>query len=179
MGNTSCEVRRGAMPWKETGPVLERVRFIDDCLSGFYTITELAPALQRQPAHTAQVALTARCTTSDGTCSLVRFPFQPVRTDASRFRARPPPARAPARHPLGQWQPLRFSRPGAAFPAFSLVDSPRHPRRAHRSRTSRAERRARADAPRSQSSDHPSSRVNAQASTRALRSLRTPNVSAR
>ena len=28
------------MPWKETGPVLERKRFIDDYLSGFYTITE-------------------------------------------------------------------------------------------------------------------------------------------
>jgi len=30
------------MPWKETGPVLERIRFIEDYLSGFYTITELA-----------------------------------------------------------------------------------------------------------------------------------------
>ena len=30
------------MPWKETGPVLERHRFIDDYLSGFYTITELS-----------------------------------------------------------------------------------------------------------------------------------------
>ncbi len=30
------------MPWKEAGPVLERTRFIDDYLSGFYTITELA-----------------------------------------------------------------------------------------------------------------------------------------
>ena len=30
------------MPWKETGPVLERARFIDDYLSGLYTITELA-----------------------------------------------------------------------------------------------------------------------------------------
>src|SRR6266581_1709931 len=30
------------MPWKETGPVLERMRFIEDYLSGFYTITELA-----------------------------------------------------------------------------------------------------------------------------------------
>jgi transposase InsO family protein len=30
------------MPWKETGPVFERVRFIDDYLSGCYTITELA-----------------------------------------------------------------------------------------------------------------------------------------
>src|SRR5437588_651097 len=30
------------MPWKETGPVLERTRFIDEYLSGFYTITELA-----------------------------------------------------------------------------------------------------------------------------------------
>jgi len=28
------------MPWKETGPVLERMRFIEDYLSGFYTITE-------------------------------------------------------------------------------------------------------------------------------------------
>ena len=30
------------MPWKETGPMLERTRFIEDYLSGFYTITELA-----------------------------------------------------------------------------------------------------------------------------------------
>ena len=30
------------MPWKETGPVLERMRFIEDYLSGFYSITELA-----------------------------------------------------------------------------------------------------------------------------------------
>jgi transposase InsO family protein len=30
------------MPWKETGPVLERQRFIENYLSGFYTITELA-----------------------------------------------------------------------------------------------------------------------------------------
>src|SRR5512144_2448458 len=30
------------MPWKETGPVLERSRVIDDYLSGLYTITELA-----------------------------------------------------------------------------------------------------------------------------------------
>jgi transposase-like protein len=30
------------MPWKETCPVLERARFIEDYLSGFYTITELA-----------------------------------------------------------------------------------------------------------------------------------------
>jgi transposase InsO family protein len=30
------------MPWKETGPVLERSRFIEDYLSAFYTITELA-----------------------------------------------------------------------------------------------------------------------------------------
>jgi transposase-like protein len=30
------------MPWKETGPVLERIRFIDDYLSGLYTITELS-----------------------------------------------------------------------------------------------------------------------------------------
>jgi transposase InsO family protein len=30
------------MPWKETGPVLERSRFIDDYLSGLYTISELA-----------------------------------------------------------------------------------------------------------------------------------------
>jgi putative transposase len=30
------------MPWKETGPVLERSRFIDNYLSGLYTITELA-----------------------------------------------------------------------------------------------------------------------------------------
>src|ERR1043166_9237894 len=31
-----------AMPWKETGPVLERARFIDDCLSALYTIAERA-----------------------------------------------------------------------------------------------------------------------------------------
>lgn len=30
------------MPWKETGPMLERARFIEDYLSGFYSITELA-----------------------------------------------------------------------------------------------------------------------------------------
>ena len=30
------------MPWKEAGPVLERRRFIEDYLSGFFTITELA-----------------------------------------------------------------------------------------------------------------------------------------
>ncbi len=30
------------MPWKEAGPVLERMRFIEDYLSGFYTISELA-----------------------------------------------------------------------------------------------------------------------------------------
>jgi len=30
------------MPWKEGGPMLERTRFIDDYLSGFFTITELA-----------------------------------------------------------------------------------------------------------------------------------------
>lgn len=30
------------MPWKEAGPMLERVRFIDDYLSGFYSISELA-----------------------------------------------------------------------------------------------------------------------------------------
>ena len=30
------------MPWKETGPVQERTRFIEDYLSGFFTITELA-----------------------------------------------------------------------------------------------------------------------------------------
>ncbi|MDP9360778.1 MAG: hypothetical protein M3P29_04925 [Acidobacteriota bacterium] len=29
------------MPWKETGPVLERTRFIEDYLSGLFTITEL------------------------------------------------------------------------------------------------------------------------------------------
>src|SRR6185503_6633996 len=42
MGNTLPREGRGAMPWKETGPVLERIRFIEDYLSGFYTITELA-----------------------------------------------------------------------------------------------------------------------------------------
>lgn len=30
------------MPWKEAGPMLERSRFINDYLSGFFTITELA-----------------------------------------------------------------------------------------------------------------------------------------
>ena len=30
------------MPWKETGPVHERMRFIEAYLTGFYTITELA-----------------------------------------------------------------------------------------------------------------------------------------
>ena len=35
------------MPWKEAGPVLERTRFIDHYLSGFYTITELAARLPR------------------------------------------------------------------------------------------------------------------------------------
>lgn len=30
------------MPWKEAGPMLERTRFIEDYLSGFYSITELA-----------------------------------------------------------------------------------------------------------------------------------------
>ena len=33
------------MPWKETGPVLVRTRFIELYLSGFYTITELAARL--------------------------------------------------------------------------------------------------------------------------------------
>ena len=30
------------MPWNEAGPMLERTRFIEDYLSGFYSITELA-----------------------------------------------------------------------------------------------------------------------------------------
>jgi putative transposase len=30
------------MPWKEAGPMLERMRFIEDYLSGFYSLTELA-----------------------------------------------------------------------------------------------------------------------------------------
>jgi len=30
------------MPWKEAGPMLERTRFIDDYLTGFFTISELA-----------------------------------------------------------------------------------------------------------------------------------------
>ena len=30
------------MPWKEAGPMLERTRFIEDVLSGLFTITELA-----------------------------------------------------------------------------------------------------------------------------------------
>src|SRR5436190_10738709 len=46
MGNTSSTVKGGrVMPWKETGPVLERTRFIELYLSGFYTITELAARL--------------------------------------------------------------------------------------------------------------------------------------
>jgi transposase InsO family protein len=41
------------MPWKETGPVLERMQFIEDYLSGFYTITELALryGVSRRIAH--------------------------------------------------------------------------------------------------------------------------------
>src|SRR5262245_25084247 len=30
------------MPWKETGPMFERIRFIDDYLTGGYTIADLA-----------------------------------------------------------------------------------------------------------------------------------------
>src|SRR4051812_10471297 len=41
MGNTFPLRREGAMPWKEAGPMLERRRFIDEYLSGFYSITEL------------------------------------------------------------------------------------------------------------------------------------------
>ena len=41
------------MPWKETGPVLERMRFIEDYLSGCYTLTELASRYEvsRQTLH--------------------------------------------------------------------------------------------------------------------------------
>jgi len=41
------------MPWKETGPVLERMQFIEDYLSGFYTLTELAAryGVSRRIAH--------------------------------------------------------------------------------------------------------------------------------
>src|SRR5947199_8834773 len=41
------------MPWKETGPVHERMRFIEAYLSGFYTITELASrcGISRRIAH--------------------------------------------------------------------------------------------------------------------------------
>ena len=36
------------MPWKVTGPVQERARFIDTYLSGFYTVTELAEHVRRR-----------------------------------------------------------------------------------------------------------------------------------
>jgi transposase-like protein len=41
------------MPWKGAGPMLERRRFIEDCLSGFYSITELAIryGVSRQTLH--------------------------------------------------------------------------------------------------------------------------------
>src|SRR5438034_4767367 len=41
------------MPWKETGPVHERMRFIEAYLTGFYTITELAAryGISRRIAH--------------------------------------------------------------------------------------------------------------------------------
>src|SRR5207237_9309589 len=41
------------MRWKETGPVHERMRFIEAYLSGFYTITELASrcGISRRIAH--------------------------------------------------------------------------------------------------------------------------------
>src|SRR5688572_23688394 len=43
MGNTfPTDGRGGWMAWKETGPVLERVRFIEEYLTGFFTLTELA-----------------------------------------------------------------------------------------------------------------------------------------
>src|ERR1700730_4836525 len=42
MGNTLPREREGAMPWKEAGPMLERARFIEEYLSGFYSIAELA-----------------------------------------------------------------------------------------------------------------------------------------
>src|SRR5207245_1429695 len=42
MGNTPPCGGKCLMPWKEAGPMLERIRFIEDYLSGFFTITELA-----------------------------------------------------------------------------------------------------------------------------------------
>lgn len=41
------------MPWKETGPVHERMQFIEAYLTGFYTITELAAryGISRRIAH--------------------------------------------------------------------------------------------------------------------------------
>src|SRR5215210_5288999 len=41
------------MPWKVTGPVQERTRFIETYLSGFFTITELAErfGMSRQKLH--------------------------------------------------------------------------------------------------------------------------------
>src|SRR5262249_1175098 len=41
------------MPWKETGPMIERLRLIEDYLSGFYTLTELAAryGISRRIAH--------------------------------------------------------------------------------------------------------------------------------
>src|SRR5881394_1426361 len=41
------------MPWKETGPVHERMRFIEAYLTGFYTITELSAryGISRRIAH--------------------------------------------------------------------------------------------------------------------------------
>jgi putative transposase len=41
------------MPWKETGPVQERERFIETYLTGLYTITELAERFgaSRQKLH--------------------------------------------------------------------------------------------------------------------------------
>jgi hypothetical protein len=37
------------MPWRETDRVFERVRFIDDYLTGSYTITESRDDVQREP----------------------------------------------------------------------------------------------------------------------------------
>src|SRR6185436_14549201 len=64
----------------------------------------------------------------------------------------------PARDPVRQWQSVRISRSGKAFPALALVDSPRHRRRTDRSRPSRTERSARADAPNAQSRNRTAAR---------------------
>src|SRR6266508_4161957 len=64
------------MPWKETGPVLERMRFIEDYLSGFYSITELAAryGVSRRVLH-KWLASHAR----DGVKGLADRPRAPLR----------------------------------------------------------------------------------------------------